>query len=321
MHRSSRTCSLWLLAVLSLAGSAPPAWAVTIVLKNSDTPLRGYPVSENESVVVIKILEADGKLVERSIPRAEIDLIHYPVSRERLESLHPDRPKEYRDYAEELAEKRIDPEARETSLRLYVIAAYLDPQKLGRSSLLGMTALARNAHEERRIRALAFLQDAEHDRQILAPPTPPPADPQMPNEFSDELQKMSLLRALEMLRKGQQIDALSTVHRPGVPELLGKYAEHLTMDQFHEACADRQRRGPGAPRELALRILRIEMDLLGAGPDVLGHAADQGLTGWSAISPEALARPTRPLTLDAVTHFDPRQCLYRDGTWQAADKE
>jgi len=46
---------------------------------------------------------------------------------------------------------------------LYLIAAYRNPQELGRSSLLGMTALARTPAEERRFRAMTYLLGDDHD--------------------------------------------------------------------------------------------------------------------------------------------------------------
>src|SRR5262249_5895515 len=151
---------------------------------------------------------SDGTLVDKTIAKSEVDLIHRPVAAERLTALSPERPKEYRDYAEELADKKVDPEARETGLRLYAIAANLDPANLGRSSLLGMTALAASVEEERQYRALAFLLDPEHDRGVLKD-TKKTTVARRGDEAvatSDTAKAMGALRALEMLRKGHTQD-------------------------------------------------------------------------------------------------------------------
>ena len=49
------------------------------------------------------------------------------------------------------------------ALRLFLIAAHLDPQKLGPSSLLGMSLLASTPAEVRKYRAMAFLLDPKGD--------------------------------------------------------------------------------------------------------------------------------------------------------------
>ena len=89
------------------------------------------------------------------------------MSEERLAELVRSNPDAYREYAEELAEKRKDPDAQQTSIRLFQMAAVLDPQRLGRSCLLGMVPLARDAAEQRRFRAMAYLLDPDHDPALL----------------------------------------------------------------------------------------------------------------------------------------------------------
>ena len=138
-----------------------------LYLKDQDQPIRGYYVRENEHAVVLLELLPNGSTAERSVPRSQIDDMIRSVSEERLAALRPENPDGYREYAEELAEKRKDPDAQLTGLRLYQMAAVLEPQRLGRSCLLGMVPLARDAAELRRFRALAYLLDPDHDPALL----------------------------------------------------------------------------------------------------------------------------------------------------------
>ena len=124
--------------------------------------------------------------------------------------MRPDRPQAYRDYAEELAEKRDDPEARMTSLRLYLIAAHLDPERLGRGCLLGMSNLAETPFEARKYRALAYLLDPKHDRTIFQLPLPPPA--------KSDPSRQEFLRCLAAFAGGRLKEALGLARKPGVQD-------------------------------------------------------------------------------------------------------
>src|SRR5206468_9849498 len=93
------------------------------------------------------------------------------VSPERLAALDPSKPQDYREYAEELAEKQRDPEARDTAIRLYAIAAARGDDNLRHSALLGLIALARNPDEERLFRAAGYRFDSGHELTILTAST------------------------------------------------------------------------------------------------------------------------------------------------------
>ncbi len=140
-----------------------PVLAVIVFLKGQDEPIRGYFVRENEHVVVLQQLQTDGSTQERIVSRSEIEDVIKTVDSARLEALRPENPDGYREYAEELAEKSKDPDAQVTAIRLFLIAAYLQPQRLGRSCLLGMVPLARQGTEQRHFRAMAYLLDPTHD--------------------------------------------------------------------------------------------------------------------------------------------------------------
>jgi len=64
--------------------------------------------------------------------------------------------------------KKLDPEARQMAVRLFQIAAWLDPAKTGRGALLGLVSVAHSGEEEARFRAAAYLFDPRHDKACWA---------------------------------------------------------------------------------------------------------------------------------------------------------
>ena len=85
-----------------------PAQAVVVYKKGSNKPVAGHLVRQNDKEVVVRD-EASSGLKEIAIPRSEIEDLIETVSAERLAILDSSRPQEYREYAEELAEKNSIP--------------------------------------------------------------------------------------------------------------------------------------------------------------------------------------------------------------------
>jgi hypothetical protein len=82
-----------------------------------------------------------------------------------------------------------------------------------------------------------------------------------------------------------------------------------------------------APHLLA-KILTLEVALRGgdkarakpaAGAEGGGGEAPKAAEKWSLSAAGAENRPARTLTLETLTEFDPRLCLFRDGKWVAAE--
>ena len=51
-----------------------------------------------------------------------------------------------------------------------------------------------------------------------------------------------------------------------------------------------------------------------------GGASDKknpGETRWSSILQAKKGSPVSPLSLETITEFDPRECLFRNGRWEA----
>src|SRR4051794_9454767 len=107
--------AIWLLP--GFAGGA------VVVLKGSNQPVVGYLVRQDDRSVTLREILPSGKSRESSFPRSNLDELIITVLPDRLTALNPARLTDYLEYAEELAEKKRDPEARETAIRLYAIAA------------------------------------------------------------------------------------------------------------------------------------------------------------------------------------------------------
>ncbi len=148
--RIVREATLTVFIFVLLGPCAEPARAVILFLKGQDEPVRGYLLESDEHRVVINELLPDNSIKKRTFLRSEIEDLLQTVSAERLESLRPEEPDKYREYAEELAEKSKDPDARVTAIRLFLIAAHLAPDRLGRSCLLGIVPLAEDEPQQRR---------------------------------------------------------------------------------------------------------------------------------------------------------------------------
>lgn len=294
-----------LVAALALLFAAPASsvWAVIVFEKGKDQPIVGFLDRQDANVVVVRQLLPNGQTQRREILRSEIDDFLIAVSNERLESLSPDKPAAYRDYAEELAEKRKDPEARATGLRLYLIAAYLDPKKLGRSSLLGMVGLARTPIEERRFRAMAYLLDPNHDRSLLQGSAKSGGSA----VAADDEGRDVLLKAIRAFRRGERRTAMVLAGRPVVQKAFARFSDVLTYEEFTNI-------GKEVPPDILRKMLTLEL-MLASGANGARDASEGDTVPWSRIVEREGTAPVPSLALETLTEFDPRECVFRNGKW------
>ena len=281
-------------------------------LAGSDEPLHVLTIREDAGSVVVGLPNADGTFTERVYEKRQIEDFVRTVDAERLAGLSPENPSAYRDYAEELAEKKADPDARAAALRLYLIAAQLDPEKLGRSSLLGMTAVARTPLEERRMRAMSFLLDPAHDVRLLKEPGTTSAVSGGPGDAAGS---QSLLSMIRLLRKGQGLVARRTAERKESEAIFVQHGRGLTQKDFLALCRQPQ---PLPPEDLA-RLIRLELALTdgGSAEETSGDSGEKLLPSWASAIASGDTKPVAPLSLETLTEFDPRLSVYRDGKWVA----
>ena len=343
--------AVFTLQIILVCLAAKPALGVIIFLKGKEEPVRGLLVRENEHVVVINEVGADGTTTERTISRSDIEDTIRTVSPERLEALQPDKPDGYREYAEELAEKSKDPDARLTALRLFLIAADLAPDRLGRSCLLGMVPLARSEAEKRAFRAMAYLLDPTHDPGVLTMPV----QSTRARSRAEPEQAQSVMEALRLLRQGKRNAAVTLAGRIAMEEQLPLLTDTITYSEFEEACeaacphchrgrvkcpeCDGRKFVSGRPcpvcgsrgyvtcsrcggdyrenplsKSLLKRIVQLELNRL---PDAEPASAPSRPTGvpWSRGVQQGQYGALPPLTLQSLTEFDPSKNVFRDGEW------
>ncbi len=291
-------------SLLVFAAQASPVWGVIIFEKGKDQPIIGYLERQDDNLVVVRQLLPNGQTQLRELPRSEIDDILIAVSDERLQTLSPDKPAAYRDYAEELAEKRKDPDARATGLRLYLLAAHLDPEKLGRSSLLGMAGLARSPAEERRFRAMAYLLDPNHDRNLLQDS----AKNAGPEGSEDDEGNGVLLKAMRSFRRGKRATAITMASRPVAQKAFARFSEVLTLEEL-KAVKKKE-----VPPDILRKVLALEL-ILASGETATRDEDPDDMAPWSRIVEREGTGPVPSLSLESLTEFDPRECVFSDGKW------
>lgn len=298
-----RVAPFWV--VLGGIAGAGSAEAVTVVLRTDSRPIYGYLVEETPTRVVVRVELPDGSSEERVLPREQIQLLYNPVDVRRLEALDPAQPQEYRDFAEELAEKSLDPEARQLSLRLYCLAAHLDPERFGRSAALAMAKLATTESERRRYRIAAYLLDGGRDRSLLEGVKVPAV-----RAGAVDTARQAAYRVLEALRQGRYREALQKVRRPEVAGVLDRVGGPIQADDIRRRCEGRGDTGPPPPDDVAYQILLTERKLLAGSLD------SSPPTSWAALSESDLRDVALPLTLEKLLPFDPHAVVFRHGRWQ-----
>jgi len=292
------------LVAAALVISAARSEGAVVLLKGASKPLVGYLVRQDAKTLVLREELPGGKSRETTVARDQIDELIVTVAPERLAALIPSRPELYREYAEELAEKRRDPEARDTAIRLYHLAAVLGDEGLRRGALRGLMDLARTPDEARRWRAAAYLFDPLHDPAILAEkrdatPSPP----------ADDAARRDLLRAVRLLRQEKGVEARPLLDRPDVRRQAALLAGTIRYEELLAASS-----GTISDTQLA-RLLRAERML--SGPPAAAEAeARAGAPGHFAR--ELSAGRTAPLwwpSLATLTEFDAAATVCRGGKW------
>lgn len=345
------TAACWAASLLTALGWANAGAAATVLLKDGTT-VRGFLVEQRPDHVVLEVDRA-GERRRVTIPRDKYEELIRPVDESRLDRLRPDNPDDYRLYAEDLAEKHADPEAREMAIRLYLIAASLDTPRLGRSCLLGMSHLARSAEERARFQAMVFLLDPTHNRKLLAR-----SDAAALPAGDDDQEAAERARAvLRCLRKLDRLQAAELAGDERVAAQLLR-ARHLLSAEDFELASQRicpfcergkqtceQCKGTGritllngvqrkCPKCSNGQVRCSECDghyrnpphspemvrkLLAAELALLNLAVEDTPQSRDADWTRAAAArpPVRSLQLETITEFDPQLSVYRNGQWVA----
>ena len=264
------------------------------------------------------------------------------VSKVKLAGLRTEDASGYRDYAEELAEKKDDPVAIATSIRLYLIAAYLhqegDPDasqgNLALSCLLGMRRLSRNVEEEKLFVSMARLLG---DKQPLKLGS---AQYRNRENAQNRALAASCQKALQGLRS-QTVINISRTQKEQFKGFLKPYADILPHDELiaaFDAKCDQCSRGqdnsrscsacggryknPVQPSKMVYKIVKTELalterELLKSEQAVprQKQAAPGKKSPWSQILLRKEIDTVAPLSIRYATEYDAAKCLFQNGSW------
>jgi hypothetical protein len=231
------TMSVWrLIAGVAVGLFCWVAPASAILIESNDaknTQVGGFLIRDDGANLTIRIRTPDGREQDVTYALDKIKILHR-LDVKRLEALSRDNPKGYRDYAAELAQQKKDPEARDTAIRLFLIAAKLAPEKFGSSSLLSMSELASTPTEAHKYRALAFVLDPKAGPELLKAEAvkPPPLDRNQLRALDD------FTKALQHYRAGRLKLATDTVRKDGVDKIFGLAPTKLDQKTFLQWCTD-----------------------------------------------------------------------------------
>ncbi len=282
--------------------------ASAVIVQRGDETIRGYLRQSDEQWVVIDEVLPGGATRRRRFRRSELRRFLNAVEPGRLAALDESDPKSYFNYADELSEKLADPDARRTALRLYLIAAYLDPDRLGRSSLQSMALLAESAVEERRYRSMAYLLDHSHDPDLLKP-----AKLTGLKSLPEENGQRRLLRAgLQALWSGRRREAARFASMDQFRQALAPFADSLSFDEY---AAWANGSDDWLPPSILRKAVALELILSPARAATAAVDRDESSVSWGAADWRRPSRATGQLRLESITPFDPRKSRYRDGQW------
>jgi hypothetical protein len=289
-----------------------PAAGSSILIRDGKAFIGGYLVSKDDKKVTVRVQDTFGIEEIREFDINKV--VKYGFDPARLGKLTKDNPNAYLDYAKELAEQVRDPEAKEYALRLFLIAAYLDPSRLDSTYLRNMSELASMPAEARRLRAMAFLRDAKGDESLLKIDRRKATAEPTTNlkRFQNALRNYcngdfkSAKGFLEQVRNDEMDSCFRIV--PGKMKRL----------DFLKACKSSES-SKSYDEDQMEAILRTEIwvdDHIRA----LGAATTStGADSWSRVLNTGQTEAIPPLTLETVTEFDPRACVFRKGKWVVPD--
>ncbi|RCS52777.1 hypothetical protein DTL42_08045 [Bremerella cremea] len=308
MIRSLQTQKLLAVAFLAWLPLSSHLFAAVVYLKGEKEPIAGHLESSDDKTIELRLKTPDGEEILRTISRAQIELLLQPVNPSRLEQLSPDNPQAYREYAEELVEKKSDPDAVETAMRLFLIAAYLDPAKEGRSALLGMTPLMKDQQGVRQLRAIAYLVGAEHDVALLEGAA-------LKNDANgvplDEEQRTQVIEVFHLLRQSKRSDAKQRLRSEELQAAMRQGTNKITpeecLDLANGTCPGCQ--SGIVPNYMLQKLVAAEYELSSSETGAVMQPQ------WGYYLDDSFLQSLPVLSLRKGTDFDPQKCVYRDGNW------
>ena len=289
-----------------LQSFTPQARADVVYRRGLPSPLVGQVTQNDAEGIVVKFDMPQQGVTQILIPRDEVVEHIVTVSASRLEALNDGDWAQYRDYAEELAAYRVDPQAHQLAIRLYLIVAYYANDNLRSGAFRALIEIARSAEEEKRFRTLAFQVMGNKASHLLAPPKGI-----TPIQLPDESAQQELLQCIRLVRQGAGEQALDLADSPAVQAAFESISNVMTFRDFRDAAYDRK-----ISQDRLKQLVQLELALLGGAQRRNVAQPISTSPDWGRLVAEDSRQPFVPVEWANATEFDPRNSRYQKGTWE-----
>ena len=271
-----------------IVSAVPSVHADTLWLKSGEK-LTGLVVAQSDDGYTFQIWKG----AQRSVSKNDIEILVRTHDSSRLSKLSPDDLGLYQRYVEELSPQ--DPVSRQLAIRLTVIVGWRS-QPGGsqyRWALSQLEKLARTRQESRKVEALKLLNSTRTSTRDTGPKM---IRPKNIKSYRLLLQLVRQERTTEAKKLWNQLKGKE------LPDLLIQWVSKPELSQLVES-------GPLTPQQL-LRVLELDQQLDSSNFQNKGSRIDWAnesqviFSGWDEIP-----------NFSNVTEFDPRQTIYRQGSW------
>jgi hypothetical protein len=215
----------------------------------------------------------------------------------RLARLDPLRPLDYLELAEEVADAAKDEDERDLARKLFGLAGALDTERLGRSAMLAIAALASDLSARARAEAAAELVGGQGiARESLR---------------VESVQLEALTRSFSHYRRGDGRRALAALRQNGADALLDVVGARLPggAQGYRDECtAMRVSSAVVIDPDMVRRQLELELALRRG--ELRSLSLDVALRGDEPLVEIDLADP------QALWGVDPSRPWWRDGAWR-----
>ena len=287
------------------------AYGDVLWIKGETQPKYGRLISRDDSGEILFRFQAPNDATELRVKDSEIRELVINFDVPRLERLSPNKPDEYRDYAEELVAQREDPIARELAIRLFLIAASSAENEhdssLVESALSGLPELARTQSEQQAFEVLIYLYTPKDHIPVARSQTD--RDPGGLKESG--VGRGKLLQAIRYIRQEKPAKATEILLETAVSAELKRWDSICSVTEINQMLTAKP------TLEQLAKLFALEMALRNRE----APKRDQTTTGWAEQARLRAKGWTRLPTFDSVTEFDPRKSVYRDGEWVMPEKQ
>ena len=296
------------ICVVTVAWPVLTANADVLWLVGEENPRYGRVVRQKvDGDLEFRVRGENNTYIEQTFAAGTIEMLVVNVDLTRMKRLDPAHLIPYREYAEELAGQKRDPEARDLAIRLFLIAAAgasrQNDSNLTESALAGLPELARSDQERRAFDRLLML----YSRYPRPEPTPREPEKRKPSDNTDARTRQRLLQAIRLIRQEDNESAIVILRSREVLRELEKWSDLASVIDV-QAMTRSSRLSLSQLRKL----LALEIAL--ADPEYQLQASNRA-PSWGEQAQNAMSGWTRLPSFENVTEFDPHKSVFRNGRW------